>query len=147
MTLALEILAAVMILLAGGFALTGAIGLVKLRDLMQRLHGPTKATTLGVGGVLVASSIYFSATGDKASIHEVLVTLFLFMTAPVTASFIAKVYLHTTPKAEQPPPPDPIRPESVWATYDVTGRGDGESALAASEGEGDPARRGRIADP
>ena len=40
-------------LVAGAaFALVGAVGLAKLPDIFMRLHGPTKATTLGVGSVL-----------------------------------------------------------------------------------------------
>jgi multicomponent K+:H+ antiporter subunit G len=31
---------------------------------MQRLHAPTKATTLGVGSVLIASILYFLLTGS-----------------------------------------------------------------------------------
>ena len=50
------------LLLAGAtFALIGSLGLAKLGDFYRRLHGPTKATTLGVGAVLVASSLYFGA--------------------------------------------------------------------------------------
>jgi multicomponent K+:H+ antiporter subunit G len=37
------------------FALVGAIGLLRFPDFYMRLHAPTKATTLGVGGVLLAS--------------------------------------------------------------------------------------------
>ena len=39
------------------FALIGGVALVKrFFDFFKRLHGPTKATTLGVGGVLLASA-------------------------------------------------------------------------------------------
>jgi len=72
-------------LAAGGcFALTGAIGLVRLPDFFMRLHAPTKATTLGVGGALVASMLYFIGSG-RPVVHEVLITLFLFLTAPTEA--------------------------------------------------------------
>ena len=42
-------------MISGVFGLVGSYGLLKLRDPMQRLHAPTKATTVGVGAVLIAS--------------------------------------------------------------------------------------------
>lgn len=81
-------------LLAGAiFALVGSIGLARLPDFFSRLHGPSKSTTLGVGGMLIGSSIYFSA-GPGTSLHEVLVTMFLFMTAPISAHLLCKAALH-----------------------------------------------------
>lgn len=89
----LEILIAAFIVFAGLFGLVGTFGLVKLRDTMQRLHGPTKATTLGIGCALIASMLYFLATKGAVSLHEGLIALFLFLTAPITANSIAKVYV------------------------------------------------------
>lgn len=72
------------------FALVGAIGLYRLPDFFTRLHGPTKASTLGVGSMVVASMLFFSYQGEGLSIHELLITLFLFITAPVSAHILAK---------------------------------------------------------
>ena len=83
------------LILAGAiFTFIGSLGLARLHDFYTRLHGPTKATTLGVGCLLIASSIYFSHQGDVVSLHEVLITLFLFITAPVSAHLLAKAALH-----------------------------------------------------
>ena len=82
-------------LVVGGlFALIGSIGLVRLPDLFMRLHGPTKATTLGVGGILVASMLSFSSRDNGLSLHELLVALFLLITAPVSAHLVARTMLH-----------------------------------------------------
>lgn len=82
-------------LFAGGlFALLGAIGLARLPDFYMRLHGPAKASTLGVGGVLIGSMVYFSTKSGHSSLHELLITLFLFITAPISAHMVAKVALH-----------------------------------------------------
>jgi multicomponent K+:H+ antiporter subunit G len=89
-----EILASFFILLGGIFALIGSWGLVRLPSLMTRLHGPTKATTLGVGGCLIASMIQLAWAQNDWSGHELLITLFLFVTAPVSANMIAKAHLH-----------------------------------------------------
>lgn len=83
-----------LILIGAFFTLVGSIGLYKLPDFYMRLHGPTKATTLGVGAILIASAIYFSFKTDHISLHEVLVSLFLFITAPVSAHLMAKAAIH-----------------------------------------------------
>jgi multicomponent K+:H+ antiporter subunit G len=88
-----DLLTAALLLTGAGFALIGSIAIVRLPDIFTRLHGPTKATTLGVGGVLVASILFFSTRGDLSS-HELLVSIFLFITAPVSAHLIARAALH-----------------------------------------------------
>src|SRR5690554_3200082 len=90
----IEYMVATLILLGALFALIGSIGLVKLPDFFRRLHGPTKATTLGVGGMIVGSIIFFSTRGEGLSLHELLIALFLFITAPVSAHIVAKAALH-----------------------------------------------------
>lgn len=93
MSIAIEILVSVFLLVGAAFALVGSWGLAKLPDFYMRLHGPSKASTLGVGGVLVASVIYFAARG-MPGLHEVLITLFLFISAPASAYLLAKAALH-----------------------------------------------------
>ncbi len=95
----LDIIISIFLILGAGFALVGSIGLMRLPDFYTRLHGPTKATTLGLGGLLIASMIYFSSRGE-VSLHELLVTLFLFMTAPVSAHLLAKAALHLRVRSE-----------------------------------------------
>jgi multicomponent K+:H+ antiporter subunit G len=89
----LDLLAGAFLIFGGGFALIGSVGLARLPDIFTRLHGPTKATTLGVGGILLGSIVYFS-TRQALSLHELLVTIFLFMTAPVSAHLLARAALH-----------------------------------------------------
>lgn len=83
------------LIIAGAcFTFIGSLGLARLQDFYTRLHGPTKATTLGVGCLLIASAIYFSSKSNAFSLHEILITLFLFITAPVSAHLLAKAALH-----------------------------------------------------
>ena len=89
----IEVLVALFLLLGSLFALIGAIGLYRLPDFYTRLHGPTKATTLGVGGMVIASMIHFSVSEQSLSLHELLITLFLFITAPVSCHMLAKAAL------------------------------------------------------
>ena len=48
----LDWILAALVLIGASFTLIGSIGLYKLPDFFMRLHGPTKATTLGVGAIL-----------------------------------------------------------------------------------------------
>ena len=89
-----DIVVSLLILLGAGFALLGSIGLARLPDFFTRLHGPTKATTLGVGAMVLASAIFFSATEPGLSLHEIAVLVFLFISAPVSAHVLAKAALH-----------------------------------------------------
>lgn len=98
----LDYLLSFLILTGAVFTFIGSLGLVRLRDFYTRLHGPTKATTLGVGCMLIASSVFFSYRGDGMSLHEVLVTLFLFITAPISAHLLAKAALHLRLKSLAP---------------------------------------------
>ena len=99
-----EIIVSGLLVLGGFFGLVGSYGLVKLPDPMTRLHAPTKAATLGVGGVLLASMIYFAWFGDAPSLHELLITLFIFLTAPVTGLMIAKANIHLQWTKDELPP-------------------------------------------
>lgn len=103
-----EILLSLLILAGGAFTFIGSLGLARFRDFYTRLHGPTKASTLGVGCLLIASSVFFSVTGEGWSLHEILVSLFLFITAPISAHLLAKAALHRhlPSQAALPPQPD-----------------------------------------
>jgi multicomponent K+:H+ antiporter subunit G len=101
----LDLLLTVLIAIGAVFALIGSWGLVKLSDFLKRLHGPTKATTLGVGCALIASALYFSLRAGTPSLHEFLITLFLFLTAPVSAHLLIKAALELDPSLRPPPPP------------------------------------------
>jgi multicomponent K+:H+ antiporter subunit G len=85
-----EGIACVLLLIGSTFTLIGAIGLFRLPDFFMRLHGPTKSTTLGVGGVVLASVVFFSVQEGEISLHELLITFFLFLTAPISAHMLSK---------------------------------------------------------
>lgn len=110
-----EILISALLVIGGIFAVIGSYGLLKLRDTMQRLHAPTKASTVGVGSALIASMAYFLIFEGKISWHELLITLFLFLTAPITANFIAKAQMHRALREEDMPK---TGVGTDWATYD-----------------------------
>jgi multicomponent K+:H+ antiporter subunit G len=113
MALIYEILIAAFLVISGVFGFVGSFGLIKLDNPMSRLHAPTKATTLGVGGVLIASILYTLMSEGRLSLHELLITLFLFLTAPITANFIAKMHIHRHETPESLPKVDE---DQDWAT-------------------------------
>ncbi|OUS35250.1 Na+/H+ antiporter subunit G [Rhodobacterales bacterium 56_14_T64] len=116
MDLFFELLITAFLIMAGLFGLVGSFGLLKLNDAMSRLHAPTKATTLGVGGVLLASMTYAFAMGPHYSVHELMITLFLLLTAPITANFIAKVHIHQKESRDSLPA---AGEDGSWATQDL----------------------------
>ncbi len=106
--------------LLGGsfFILVGVIGLLKFNDPMTRLHAPTKVGTLGIGMLLLASMIHSIVLG-AVSVHEVLIMAFLFVTAPISAHFIAKIAIHGRTSDTPPPPPR----DDTWSTLSIPKEG------------------------
>lgn len=93
MSMIAEIIVSLLLLIGGGFTLLGSFGLARLPDFFMRLHGPTKATTLGVGSIIVASVLHVGTSETDAGPRELAVMLFLLITAPVTAHLLAKAAL------------------------------------------------------
>ena len=94
----LELIISALLVLGGIFGLIGSYGLLRLKGAMQRLHAPTKASTVGLGAVLIASAI------GAGSWQEVLVTVFIFLTAPLTALYLAKTLIHSHINPADVPP-------------------------------------------
>jgi multicomponent K+:H+ antiporter subunit G len=90
----LEWLVALLAVAGSLFVLMGSVALVKLPDFYTRLHGPTKATTLGLGALVLASMAYFNFIKGELSLQQLLIALFLFITAPITAHMLIKAALH-----------------------------------------------------
>jgi multicomponent K+:H+ antiporter subunit G len=132
MTFLAEILITALLVISGFFGLVGSVGLVKLPEPMTRLHAPTKATTLGVGGVLIASMIYWFTFGEKFSFHELMITIFLFITAPIVAHFLAKAWLHRNAKPADLPP---TGRDVGWAGQEGPEAGQAEVAEERREGK------------
>ncbi|MHA6266502.1 monovalent cation/H(+) antiporter subunit G [uncultured Aliiroseovarius sp.] len=115
---------ALSLLVGSAFVLVGMIGLLKFNDPMTRLHAPTKVGTMGIGMLLLASMIHTFVLGET-SMHEVLIMAFLFVTAPISANFIAKVSIHRR-SCETPPPP--LR-DDTWSTLSSPDTGSKVEAL------------------
>ncbi len=75
---------AVLVLLGAGLTLIGSLGLLRLDTFYARVHAPTLGTTLGAGSILIASMLFFSVLQTRFVLHEILITIFVTLTTPVT---------------------------------------------------------------
>ncbi len=113
MSLILEILVSIFLLIGAFFMLVGGIGMVRLPDLFMRLHAPTKSSTLGLGSFLIAAMI-FSAMYGRFGFAEVLITLFAFITAPVSANLMAQAALHLRLRSLSGEAPETLERPLPW---------------------------------
>lgn len=83
-----DIVSAVLIVVGGAFMLLAGVGVVRMPDLFMRMQAATKAATLGAGCMLLAVAVHF---GELTVVtRALLVTAFVFLTAPVAAHMIAR---------------------------------------------------------
>jgi multicomponent K+:H+ antiporter subunit G len=80
--------AALLLVVGGTLTLIGSIGLIKLPDFFSRMHGPSMGNTLGTGSVLLASMLIGSTLAGRPVVHELLITLFIVMSSPVTSMML-----------------------------------------------------------
>lgn len=113
MQLYLEILISIFLLIGSFFMLVGGVGMVRLPDLFMRLHAPTKSSTLGLGSFLIAAMIY-SASFGRFGFAEVLITLFAFITAPVSANLMAQAALHLRLRSMSGEVPEALERPLPW---------------------------------
>ena len=82
--------AAILLVLGGLCTLVGSLGLLRLELFFQRMHAPSMGTTLGTGCVLAASVLVSSALANRPIVHEILITVFIVITAPMTAILLMR---------------------------------------------------------
>lgn len=101
MTLTLPLWAAVpfaLLLVVGALlAFLGALGLVRAPTFYARAHPPTLGSTLGMTLILLASALYFTVSGSRLSVHELLLIVALPLVAPVTMMLLARAALSRDP--------------------------------------------------
>src|SRR4029078_10112304 len=74
--------------------LIGSFGLLRLPDFFSRMHGPSMTNTVAAGATLIASMLVSSAFTGRPIIHELLITLFVSMSAPITAIMLLQAALY-----------------------------------------------------
>lgn len=88
------LLVSFLLILGGCIIVIGALGLMRLPYFYQRIHGPAITTTLGAGCFLIASMALFSSLQSRPVIHELLISAFVLMTAPVVAMMIMRAAVY-----------------------------------------------------
>jgi multicomponent K+:H+ antiporter subunit G len=94
------ILVAFFVILGASLALIGTIGFARLNSFYERLHAPTLGTSWGTGGIVMASMIYFSVSGDRFAVHEIFIGIFMTVTTPVSLMLLGRAALYRD-RAEQ----------------------------------------------
>lgn len=97
---------ALLLVLGGVVTLVGTLGLWRLPNFYQRIHGPAITITLGSGCVLLASMLYFSVGTSRWVVHEVLISLFVVLTAPVVSMLLMRTAVSRDPDWHPEPPPE-----------------------------------------
>ena len=143
MRLLVDIATVALLALGSFFVFLGAFSLIKLSSFFHRIHGPTKASTLGVGCILAASILYHTIHGAGLHPRELLITVFLFLTAPVAAhlmSLSALSLMEGRPEhpSSQPEPEGHIRDDADEDAYQIAlDKAEAEAAEAAELADAD----------
>ena len=95
--------AAILLMGGGVLAAIGAFGLLRLPDFLMRMHPPAMGSTLGAGCVLLSSILVSSAVEGRPVLHALLITLFVVITAPVTAMLLARAAVYRSERRTREP--------------------------------------------
>ena len=93
--------ASILLVVGGLVSVIGSIGLLRLPSFFMRMHGPSMGNTLGTGCVLIASMLVSSALAGRPVIHELLITIFVVLSAPVTAMLLIRAAVYRTAVNEE----------------------------------------------
>ena len=92
---------ALLLFVGASIILIGALGLLRLPTFYQRIHGPAIVVTLGAGCVLLASMLYFTVAQSRLVAHELIISIFLLLTAPVVSMLIMRAAVYRDLRARK----------------------------------------------
>lgn len=95
------LLVALLLFIGASIVVIGALGLVKLGSFYQRIHGPAVTVTVGAGGLLLASMLYFTVGQSRPVVHEVIISVFLLLTAPIVAMMLVRAAVYRDLRARK----------------------------------------------
>lgn len=84
----IEVITGILALLAGGFALVAAVGVLRFPDVLTRMHASSKVGAFAGALALLAAAVDIG--GVSALTRAVLAILFLFLTAPIGAHLLGR---------------------------------------------------------
>ena len=85
--------AALLLCIGSLLTLIGALGLLRLPNFYARMHGPALGNTMGTGCLLLSSMLVFSVLMERPILHELLIGVFIILTAPVTTMLLTRASL------------------------------------------------------
>jgi multicomponent K+:H+ antiporter subunit G len=85
--------ASLLLILGGLCTVVGSYGLLRMKTFYDRMHPPSMGNTLGAGCLLIASMLIASALASRPVIHELIITVFLVTTSPITGVLVMRAAL------------------------------------------------------
>jgi multicomponent Na+:H+ antiporter subunit G len=89
----IDVIAGSLIILGGIFAFIGALGLLRMPDVLIRMHASTKIGTLSTGLILAGCAVVFGSS--EIVIRVVAIVLFILLTAPIGAHMMGRSVVST----------------------------------------------------
>ena len=100
-------------LASGGFALLGALGMVRLRTFFQRMHPTALVSTGAAWCITLACIVFFSVTERTWALSYWLIVIMLSITVPITSSLLARAALFRKRQENTPGIPPPLRAQTT----------------------------------
>ena len=135
-----QLIVSALLVLSGLLALTGAIGILRLKEFFQRMHPPALASTLGTWSACAACIAWFSTLGSAPLVHTWVIPILLCISMPITTLMLARAALLRLRDAGAEEVPAPlgggprVRPQRTGDAHGLGG------AARGNAGRGDPER-------
>ncbi|MGJ8602606.1 MAG: monovalent cation/H(+) antiporter subunit G [Marivita sp.] len=114
----IEVVAGCLIILGGVFAIIGALGLLRMPDVLIRMHASTKIGTLSTGLILAGCAIVYGSS--DITIRVIAIMLFILLTAPIGAHMMGRSVLSTgVPLWKNEDLPEDASKEALLKAHDV----------------------------
>ena len=84
----MELVISILLVAGSIWALIAALGIVRMPDFFTRVQVVTKATTFGLGMIMLATALSFGWSGEAA--RCLLAVVFIFLTSPVAAHMLSR---------------------------------------------------------
>ena len=89
----IDVIAGLLLLLGGVFAVLGSVGVLRLPDVLIRMHASTKIGTLACGLIIAGVALHFGEA--DVIVRGIAIIVFLILTAPIGAHMIGRAALRT----------------------------------------------------
>ena len=84
----IEVIVGIVLIFGGALGTIGSLGLVRMPDVLIRMHASTKIGTLSSGLIMAGAVVWFWEPG--VTVRVVLIVVFLLLTAPIASHMIGR---------------------------------------------------------